>query len=333
MPPATDTTIPDQCILAHRMFATLGELVFRRAEGDGAPVMVVRLGDRDVVLPLRSLQREFGIADNSDDGRMLGLIADALDFVAALRIGDPLPAEVRTGEASWEPDPVHLQLAATRLKLQLVAWLNSGTGGDQPDLDAKSILQVADDPALRLKVQDAMTHAAEALGLPNAEAVLALIEDLAQELAYIEAMRDRLWRPMQQMGAKVERLHQAHGEAGHMETLTQVRRLGGVAIRQMQERFDALDAHTGEVMAALRNAAGQREFIREQRDWMYRSLLGWQETLRDWSRGGMVLDDQTRLLLHRTYHFLAPRFMPVTEWISVSRPPAKKKDNTQHMVW
>jgi hypothetical protein len=39
-----------------------------------------------------------------------------------LQIGDALPAEVLTGQASWEPDAVHLQIAQARLQWQLVAW-------------------------------------------------------------------------------------------------------------------------------------------------------------------------------------------------------------------
>ena len=66
--------------------------------------MVVKLGERDAAIPLRSLQREFGIPDDSDDGRMLGLIAQSLDFVTGVQIGDALPTEVLTGQASWEPD-------------------------------------------------------------------------------------------------------------------------------------------------------------------------------------------------------------------------------------
>ena len=56
--------------------------------------MVVQLGDKQAALPLISLQREFDILDDSADGRMLALIAQSLDFVAGLRLGDPLPKEV-----------------------------------------------------------------------------------------------------------------------------------------------------------------------------------------------------------------------------------------------
>lgn len=336
--PATDmdaNSVPsDRCSLAHRVFSSFGELLFRRAETDGAPVMVVKLGEKEAAIPLRSLQREFGIPDETDDGRMLGLIAQSLDFVACLRIGDTLPAEVLSGQASWEPDEVHLQIAKARLQWQLVAWLNSGTGADTPNLDAEALLQVADDPARKQQVQAAFGKAAETLGLPSREAVVQLVEELAQELAYIEALRDRLLRRVHGMAEKLNRMAQSYrGDGSHLETLTQVRRLAATALKQISHRFDELDAQTGEVMAALRNADSQRTFIRSNRDWLYRTQRAWQLLLQEWDVAGIGFDEGILALLSRTYQFLAPRFMPVTEWASMTRPTKRRQDTTRQMVW
>jgi hypothetical protein len=330
---ATTTPSADHCCLVHRAFAMFGDPLFRRAESDGAPVMVVHMGDKEAALPLDAMKREFGIEAGSDDGRMLDLVVQALDFVAALRIGDPLPPEVLSGEASWEPDEVHLQIANARLQWQLVAWLNSGTGADADHLDAESLLQVADDPARRQQVQQAFTKAAEALGLPDRAAVIELVEDLARELAYIEALRDRLLRRAKVMAEKLSRIAKAfRGDASHLETLTQVRRLAGTALKQISRRFDELDAQTGEVMAALRNADSQRTFIRSHRDWLYRTQRAWQSLLLEWDKAGIGFDEGILQLLNRTYQFLALRFMPVTEW-TAARGQKQEKDTTRHMVW
>jgi hypothetical protein len=97
---ASATTSPSQdcCCLVHRAFTMFGDPLFRRAESDGAPVMVVHLGEKEAAIPLVALKREFGIEDASDDGRMLDLVVQALDFIAGLRIGDPLPPEVLSGQ-------------------------------------------------------------------------------------------------------------------------------------------------------------------------------------------------------------------------------------------
>src|ERR1700749_4303519 len=114
---APNPTVTDHCRLNHPLFNRFGEPLFRRAETDGTPVMVVLLGEREAALPLRALQREFNIPDESEDGHMLALIAAALDFVTTLRPGDPLPPEVLSGEASWEPELQHRQLGLARLRL------------------------------------------------------------------------------------------------------------------------------------------------------------------------------------------------------------------------
>ena len=333
MDAAPPSSSPDRCTLQHQVFSSFAEPLFRHAESDGTPVMVVMLGDREAAIPLRSLQREFGILDDSDDGRMLGLIAQSLDFITALRIGDPLPAEVLSGQASWEPSEMHLKIANARLQWQLVMWLNSGTGGDEQSLDAESLLQVADDPNRKQQVQQAFAKAAETLGVPTREEVIQQVEELACELAYIEALRDRLLRRVKAMMDKLNSMAQAYrGDGSHLETLTQVRRLTGIALKQIAHRFDELDAQTGEVMPALRNADSQRSFIRSNRDWLYRTQRAWQALLAEWDVAGTSFDEGMMLLLGRSYQFLAPRFMPVTEWTSAARP-AKKEKPVRQMVW
>ncbi len=330
---ATTDDHPTTCVLVHRGFAMLGEPLFRRAETDETPVMAVTLGDRTVALPLRSLQNEFAITDDLPDGRMLVLIAAALEFVCALRIGDPLPLEVCTGEASWEPSPSHLALAAMRLQVKLVAWLKVGAAADPSAMGTEAMLRMGDDPVMRRQVQQAMERAAQDLGLENQEAVVRLLEDLAHELAFVEALRERFLNRVQSMAQKVDRMMQAtRGEATHMETVTQVRRLLTIALKELLRRFEELDAQTGEVMAALRNTSSQRAFIRDKRDWLYRSLRAWKPTLDEWDLAQTVFDESVRALLARTYRFLAPRYMPSTEWLSPARP-ARVKAPIRQMTW
>ena len=136
------------------------------------------------------------------------------------------------------------------------------------------------------------------------------------------------------MADKLDRMAQAYrGDGSHLETLTQVRRLTSAALKQIGHRFDELDAQTGEVMAALRNTDSQRTFIRSNRDWLYRAQRAWQSLLKEWDVAGIGFDEGILLLLNRSYQFLAPRFMPVTEWTSLLRPAKSKKDATRQMVW
>ncbi|HEY1933505.1 MAG TPA: hypothetical protein VGG99_15945 [Acetobacteraceae bacterium] len=334
---APPTAAPqDRCRLEHPVFLQVGDPVFRRAETDGTPVMVLHLGDREAALPLRSLQREFGIDDASKDGRMLGLIAASLDFVSALRIGDRLPAEVLTGQASWEPTKLHHRLAMARLQLRLAAWHDASTGDDASHTEAHAVLAAAEEASVQRQVQKAMSKAARALSLPDTEAVSQLLTDLAKELAYIEALREKLLQPVQTMATKLGRMAQSwRGDISQLETLTQVRRLAKLALAKIGERFEQVDGQTGEVMAALRNLESQRTFIRSHRDWLYRTQRAWQPVLQDWETASFTFDDRARGLLARTYHFLAPRFMSVTEWMSNAREDEQGEGEGQSrgMVW
>jgi hypothetical protein len=327
---------PDQVRLQHRLFSGFADPLFRRAETDGTPVMVVLLGEREAALPLRALQREFDIADDSEDGRMLALITASLDFIAGLRIGDALPAEVLSGEASWQPSQQHLRLANAKLRLQLASWARSGAVEDRSAMDSQALLAAADAVETEQAVREGFRRVAEALKLAGPEVVAPMLDSLGQELAYVEALRERLLRPIQVLTGKVNRL--AHGWRGDMtqlEKLTQVRRLNQVALRRIGGRFEEVDAQTGELLATLRNLESQRTFIRSNRDWLYRTLRAWQPLLLEWANVGFTFDEPMRMALENAYRFLAPRFMSVTEWKSAAQAGAnrKKQEEQRSMVW
>jgi hypothetical protein len=334
-PPAPD--IPDRCLLEHTIFTVLGPVMFRRSAQDGAPVMIIPFGDREASVPLRSLQREFGIGDETPDGRMLGLIAESLDFVAGLQPGDKLPAEVLNGKASWEPRQQHRALAAARVRLRLLTWLQpDALAGDLPG-DADSVRRLDEDPQLRVRVAGAFAAAAETLGLPGPNDVVRLVEELAEELAYIESLRDTLLRRIKLLAARVEHLgrNRRAGDANRMEPINQVGRLTSIALKQIGGRFDEVDAQTGEVLAALRNAGSQQSFIRSNRDFLYRCQRAWDPILKEWDHAGTSLDDWTWHLIGRTYQFLAPRYMPVTEWQAFNslRQARSARQPERAMTW
>ena len=323
---------PEICTLSHPVFKRFGLPVFQRAETDGEAVMTVPLGEKNVSLPLRALRREFSIAANTPDGRVLDLIVAALDFVTQIRLGDPFPAEILTGEASWEPAPVHFQIALARLRLALVAWITDGTETGK-STDPAALLAMVEDPAFRPRIQEAFERAAAALGLAGPDAVVEAIETLAQELAYVEALRARLLVRSQDVLRKVSEI-QSHwrGDTSHGETISQVQRLLLRAVRQFTTRFEELDAQTGEVIAALRNDENQRSFIRANRDWLYQCFRGWEPILDAWADTNEITDRDQWALIERTYRFLAPRYMTVKEWTSESQATSRKKARAQ-MVW
>lgn len=322
------------CRFEHPVFQKLDRVVFRPGEGDGQPVQATSLDDQVAALPLSRVQREFGIADSSPDGRTLALIARALQFVHELRLGDALPSEVLGGDASWQPEAVHLRYAASRLKLQLASWVSQGTEDRIAGVGHDVVLAMVEDPAMRQQVQLAFAQAAQSLGLDNTEAVVALVEEAARELAYIEALRARLLQRVQALAGRLAALASGAGlGSSRLEVLIRVRRLMQLALGGLRERFDQLDAQTGEVMGLLRNREGQRAFIRGHRDWLYCSLRGWDPILTAWEEGGEASGEATWQRVMQTYRFLAPRYMPVQEWRVLDAARTTPTPTRAQMVW
>lgn len=326
-----DERPPDRCVLQHQVFTMLGAVSFRRARADGTPVMVVTLGEREAVMPLRALQREFAISNSSPDGRMLGLIAESLDYVCGLSLGDMLPSEVLTGRASWVPSAEHLRRAHSIVRMQLLSWIDP-MAADPARGDP--MLRLEAEPELRQQVQKAFERAAAELDLADGNDVVQRVGELAGELAYIEALRDRLLRPVQSIAARLEHLVQTQrGDSQRQETLNRVLRLSTTARQQFQARFEEIAAQTGEVMSALRNMESQQAFIRSNRDQLYRAQRAWQPILDGWA-GCEPSEEVPWELISRTYQFLAPRYMPFTEWTAAAGRQARAApQQVQSMAW
>jgi hypothetical protein len=313
--PAAPQNLADRprCQLSNRAFNVLPGVAFRRAESDGAKVMVVPLGERQAALPLRVLRHEFDIARDSEDDRMLSLIDAALDHVPGIALGEELPCEVVSGEASWRPEPHHLWLAAARLRAGLLAWLRPNAPmTDDPMAIMESLMS---DPHLREQVQAAFEQAAHALMLPRPEDAVALVDKLARELSYIEALRDWLLGRTQAIVRRLATLPPQRGlDRQRSEMLQRVGLLATKALREMRDRFVVLDAQTGEVMAVLRNVEQQIVYIRQQRDALHTVLLEWNAVLTAWEKLPAGAGDSFWQVLGDTYHLLAQHHMPESAW-------------------
>ncbi len=311
---STPPPMPVRCELQNRAFATFGEIRFRRSETDGKPMMAVILGDREAQLPLAALRREYGIADGSPDGRMFDLITAALDYVPSVAPGDKLPSEVLTGEASWRPSPNHIRLATTRIRLNLVAWLSPASPWAEAERDEITLLRLADDQGLRDEAVAVALPAAQKLNLSDAAIVLKLLEEMAFELAYIEALRQRLLARVEGLCRRMAEIMTSRRiQPSKSDTLAQVHRLAMLAYKQLHDRFEDVDAQTGEFSSMMRNVDNQRNFIRSNRDFLYRAQRSWDTLLNQWEQAGDTAAELAGLLA-KTYQFLAPRFMPTKQW-------------------
>lgn len=326
---------PTRCAFDHPGIAALRNPVFRLTEGDRVPALAIKLDGSEAVVPIKSVSKLFAIVPGSPDAKMLQLVGESLRFVGAMRLGDPLPAEVLTGEASWTPTEYHREVASARLKLQLVRQICGPLEAD-PITPAMLVASI-DDPSFRPRVQDSLQQAAESLGLQGGRAaVVSLIEELAVELSYFEALRERLLDRIQALGHRLATLAQEGGSMAkaRRETLMQVVRLRVIGQGQVASRFDQVEQQTKEVSAVLGDTQQQRVLLRPVRDWLYCTQMAWEPLLTEWE--ALAPGPPTERLwraLDALYRFLAPRYMAVHEWQTMMAAQGTAAETAKAYVW
>jgi hypothetical protein len=298
--------------LSHAGFRMLGEPMFRLSAGLRIPSMVIQLGDVETVLPLRSVAREFHIDLESQDGKMLVLIEQALDFVVAVRLGDKLPSELSGGAASWEPSARDRRVAASRVRLKLLRCVfsllgtpatvtNGGTPGWEEESNNRKLLE------------QAIAGAADAIEGMDAADANARIASICEEVAYVESMHRSLTRGLTTMSEKLLR-NQDQVPAQHLETIKQVQSLARSGMAEIKRRFQEIDDRLTDFLAVLIDLPPSIAWLRSQRDWLFRTNHAWEPVFNDWASAPKHFDEFFMKVVDRTYVFLAPRFMSVQDW-------------------
>ena len=317
-PNAPRSDLPSKIEFKHVFFQKLDGLYFRLSDQSGEPVAVVKLGDAEVTLTMRGIKKELKLEDDDPDAKMLDLVAEGLDYVKGLRQGDVMPRELVTREASWEPSDRHRLIAHQRLTIQLVSWMS---GDEHVITNPEELQQVADDPVTRRKVLNAFDEAAEKLGLgrERKHEVVGFLEKLTIELSFIECLRDT-FHLIRSMADKIQGLRKLYGhERSVLEIADPVARLMVLAIKDIEALFMQIDAQTCEIMGLLRNIDQHVAYIRMVRDEVHKKMMAWDEMIRRWQPVRVEMAPGHPDLLRDTYHFLAPRYMQVNEWVLVTK--------------
>ncbi len=315
-----------------KFFTAVEGSYFRKSNETEEPVFVLNLGGEEVMLPFTGIRREFSIEEDSSDDQMLELVASGLEYVKVLMPGDDLPSELLTGEASWEISDDHRKVAQQRICMQLVSWMS---GDENLITDPQQLLQIADDPAVKEKVNQAFEEAAKAIGLDsgNGDKVVDMIEELAEELAYIETLREQ-FRGVVSMEQKIKRLRGvAAKHRSILDSATSVAKLISIAVNEFGEEFDMADGQTGEIIAVLKNIASQKEYIRSTRNSVYRRLVAWDNLIRAWERESGQYTATVPDLLRETYRFLAPRYMNTDDWVLAGQAQNADAEPKTEQVW
>ncbi len=296
----------------NRVFSVEGA-VFKRTTGDGEVALYVPMGDTMAAVPLKQLRSVFDIAPDSDDDKLLGYVTRGLDFVREIHPGDSVPSEVLTGEASWLVDEQYLAAAKARITMQLVAWL---TGEEFENVDMNEILMRAESKETKELVQQAFRDIAEKLGYgpDGREDVIKLVDRFAQELSYIEALRAQLGKIKRIMSMLKDLYRANRSDSNLREAISRCTTLIEKPVNDIFEKFDALDANSGEILNTLRQYDAQVEYVRKVRDQLRQTYLLWEDILGTWSRVDGMNAPEAEHAIRETYRFAAQHFVQTDNW-------------------
>jgi hypothetical protein len=297
----------------NRVFGAKG-CVFRKTP-DGGVALHVPLGDVVAALPIETLRPSFGIQPGSSDDRLLVQVGFALRYVRQVRPGDSIPSELIDGTATWLADEKHLAAAKMRITMQLLAWIR-GTHLDEsatPDM----VLD-PDSPDVKRLINDAFTAIAEKLGLDASRRpeVVDLVDRIAQELSYIEALRDRFAR-MRRILPTLKALAGVYRrERSLVEVIVRCQALLLRPIQSILGKFAEIDANTGEILQTLRNFDAQVVYIRTCRDSLWESHLMWEVFLDLWDDCGTEPSPAAERAIREAYRFAARNFPQTSSWVA-----------------
>lgn len=312
IPAPRSAQTPTHFAFEHQVFA-VKDAWFALSPSTGEPCYNVPLGDVQASLPLDTVASSFNIGKNSTDAQLLAIVKNSLKFVKEIRPGDSIPSEILDGTASWKVEPHHREIARARISVQLTSWM---TGKHLESIDAAELEMIAANPETKRKVQEALDVMAEKLGLTgdSKKDVVDRFEELAREMSYIEALRERF--------GKIQRLYANFGllagiykrERSILEDIMRIRVLMKKPVDDILSIFEQIDVNTGEIMNTMRKFAAQIRYIRGQRDDLHQRFMRWDDLLAKWDgvtiEGGPVVDRLVRI----SYQFVARHFPQANDW-------------------
>lgn len=296
----------------NRVFAVEGA-VFRKINGAGEAALYVPMGDAVAAITIKQIKSGFDIPPDSKDNELLGFVTKGLEFVREIYPGDSVPSEVLNGKASWMVDEKYLAAAKARVMMQLVAWM---TGEDFESVDLRDMLRRADNPETKKIVQEAFADIAEKLGIgkDRREEVVQMVDRLAHELSYVEALRGELGKINDVVG-KLKNLYKAYrGDSSLAESLMRINTLMEKPVQAISDKFDEFDATIGEILNTLRQFDAKVQYVRKVRDELRRSYLLWEEFLGIWERCDDAEQSETENAIRESYRFAARHFVQTDDW-------------------
>ena len=296
----------------HRVF-TLKGCHFALSPASDEPMFNLQMGELKGSITLPALASEFGIDPETEDGRLLGIVARSLRFVRQIRPGDSIPSEILDGTSSWSVGPHHETVAIARLSYNLI---ENGAPGLFEANEFAILERMAHDDATRARVSDALVAIARRSGQKSQtrDSVFEQLERVARELAYIEALRER--------HEKIRMIERKIGEAAKLyrrdralfEEVQRIQALLKAPLGEFPAILQMAFAQMADMRDVLGNVQQQLQFIRTMRDELHVRFMRWEDMIQIWDPVPPERGETLERTLRATYRFLARYFPQRSEW-------------------
>ena len=292
----------------HKVFQVKGAR-FSMTEDGTQPALHVDLGALTAALVINTVRSEFGIEAEGPDGILLSIVEKSLRFVKEIRPGDSIPRELLDGTASWSVEERH----RTRARAHL--WARAIGSNETKGADDISLQRFNADPKTEERLKQVAADVATMIGENlDADAVLGRIDDVARELAYIEALQERCSEVLG-IVPKLTAIARAYrGDRGVLDELSRIRTLLLRPIEMYDGIFARLAQRQEAITDVVRKHTDQIEFIREQRDDVHQSMMMWDPILLTWKNVEMTRCSDTESRIAELYRFIARHFLARQEW-------------------
>lgn len=284
---------------------------------DKQPMFAVDMGAGQGYVTLPALRVTFAIEKGSHDDHLIEKAAAGLRFVPDIRPGDEIPTELLNGSASWTVARKHKQIARDRIQVQLLSWIS---GRPIVYSNQDELKKIVSDDENKKALKDAFGRAAVALGFEasQSEKVLDLIETLAREICYIEALRDRALE-LKKIQANIEALVKVYTDLRGATEVGRVKILIAKGVNEPDNLLNIVDAETADIMNALMTIDEVIKQVRRLRDDLHFVLMEWDPIIAAWQDKAMVRSVEIDRALAMTYQFLAIRFSTGKSLMNKSR--------------
>lgn len=293
----------------HKIFAVPGAR-FAPSRMDGEPMLRVLVGELEASIPLDQVAAEFQIDPESSDGKLLETVRRSLRYVKDIRPGDTIPRELLDGTASWSIDEKHRVRARARLFAVIDAWFNNR---ELSPVELRSVGAIEPKPEEHEKALEKLGRSAK-LRTGDPQEVIDLINRVARELAYIEALRDRYAMAHAIQPKLLEVMRVNREDRQYTAEIQRIKALMIPPIKDFNIHFEQTNAEIAEVVRVIRAFDKTVIFLREMRDELHAKLMIWDEILDEWDDEPGHKSKAMRQLIQQTYRFVARHFPQTQDW-------------------